>query len=635
MSVVSEAIDRLTGRSERELLAYGEDCFKKAKDQRYNFERQWYTNLAFYFGKQYMVWTPSTLGTYQQMYEPVAPPWRVRLVANKIRPAIRKELAKVTKEKPQGFVIPNTTDTADVMGAKAGERAVEHLTREKKVNEIVRRAQFWNLLCGTAFIKDWYDSMVVDTDGQQGRLSVEPFSPFHVLVPDLQEETLEGQSHIIHLIAKSPEWVFTTYNKRVEPDASSGTAILESRFMSALGLSQQNTKNSVVVKEMWLKPNAKYKQGLMVAWTKDAILFSQEGWPYDHGEYPFVKLNHIPTGRFYGDSTIVDLVPLQREYNRTRSQIIESKNRMSKPQLMAYRGSVRVNQITSEPGLIIGVTPGFQMPVPLPLQSIPSYVMQELERLQRDMDDITSQHEITKGTAPGGVTAATAISYLQEEDDSTLAPTVSNLEESVEQLCRHFLSHINQFWVAQRLVQVVGANNTMEAFLLGKSAIKGNTNFRIETGSASPRSRASKQAFIIELMKLGVIPPDRGLRYLEMSETARMYEESQEDERQAHRENINMSMGQQVPVNPYDNDAKHILTHESFMKSQEFEQLAPPVKQLVIVHNETHKQKQAVAMGVPLQLGDPRLPQTTRVAPGDERIQTRPPTATVNFQGRL
>lgn len=598
-------------KAKREIVEYAEEQFKKARGARMAFERQWYMNLAFYFGKHYAKWMGTTaLGSWTRLYEPRAPEWRVRMVVNKTRVVVRAELAKVTKEKPRGFVIPATTDDADRAAAVAAEQIVEHLHREKMVYKVVRRAEFWNLLTGTSFIKDWYDKDRAANDGVKGDIMLEAVSPFHLFVPEMQEEELENQPFLIHAVAKSPEWLSRTFDVELSPSAASQGDILSQQFLGALGIGGQK-RDMVPVKEAWIRPCRKFKDGAVVLWAEQELLNVSEGWPYKHGEYPFSKLEHIPTGRFYGDSTIVDLIPLQKEYNRTHSQIIEAKNRMAKPQLIAARGSIDPNKITSEPGLVILYTPGFQPPSPIPLTPLPTYVMEEVDRIQRDMDDVSSQHEVSKGRTPPGVEAATAISYLQEEDDSKLSYTVASLEEAVEKVTRHFLSHVNQFWVAQRIVRVVGDNGQYESFMFSKSDIKGNSDFRVEAGSATPRSTAAKQAFIMELGKMEWIPPQQALRYLNMAETGKLYEEMQLDSRQAQRENLRISQGEKLPINDYDNHAVHDIEHANFCKTQQFEALEDLLKTYMMEHRQMHKQMMAQAAGVKLPPGDPQLNQFT------------------------
>lgn len=633
MATTERALRQLTGKAEKDIIDHCNKLFEKARKSRLRFERDWYLNLAFYFGKQWVQWQgiSQTASSFARLYEPPVPPWRVRLVANRIRPLVRTELAKVTKEKPSIYVVPASADEDDLAAALAGEQIWEFIERDKGVPQYLRRALFWTLICGNGFLKDWWDEKAISSGGQVGDVALEPLSPFHLLVPDIQEETIEGQPYVIHYMGRTPEWVKDKFGVDVQPDVSNSSAgLLEQKFMNALGVDKQE-KDMVIVKEAYIKPCAKYPQGAVVHWAGESLLREPyEQWPWEHREYPFTKFDHIPTGRFYNESTIPDLIPVQKEYNRTRSQIIEAKNRMAKPQLIAVRGSLDPNKITSEPGLVILYTAGYTAPQPLPLTALPNYVLEELDRNLRDMDDISGQHEITKGRTPPGVTAATAISFLQEEDDSKISHTVASIEAGIEKVGRHVLSHVNQFWDAERKITVLGDNGVWESFMFSKSSVNGNTDLRVEAGSATPRSLAAKQAFITELGKLGWIPPERALKYLNMAETGRMYEEMMLDHRQAQRENLKMQFGQPVEPNRWDNDAAHIDAHDSFRKRQAFENLPDEIKQIFNSHVQLHEasqmqkamiQAQQVAMGIP--------PEAAQVS------GTRPMNVSVGAQSQL
>lgn len=287
----------------KQLLTFIDELYTKSRSGRLNFERQWYTNLAFYGGKQYVQWLASRSGPNDRLYEPPAPPWRVRLISNKIKGTVRKELSKVTKEHPMGYVIPSSSDEEDLLAARAGDMVYEHEWRELGGNKIVRRAVFWELICGTSFIKDGYDPVRIAPDGSIGDIVLEALSPFHVLVPDIKEEELENQFCIIHAMTKDPEWVLSKFGVNVKgsTSGSGGDGVVDGRFLSAMGIKSQDSREKVLLKEMWIKPGntSKWPNGLIVVWTDEGkIIYAQDQWPYLHTEYPFSKLEHIPTGRF-------------------------------------------------------------------------------------------------------------------------------------------------------------------------------------------------------------------------------------------------------------------------------------------------------------------------------------------------
>jgi len=533
----------------KDLVSWAKEQYTKMKSVRQPYERQWRLNYAMYKGKQYLAYTNQNIGYNVgggRLITPPAPPYRVRSVRNHIKPIIRTEMSKLTSNKPNASIVPASSEDKDLFAAQAGEQVWESLYSQKHMHQIFTRAMFWMCICGTSFIKDWWDPNCTYEQGDEvytGDICVAPVTPFHLFVPDLMEEELENQPYVMNAYTKTVEWCKKTYKVDLNADVVSGNEIMGDSFFSSQN-GNQAKPDSVLVLEMWIKPNGHklFPNGGMLTIAGEVLVgMWAEGMLYKHGEYPFTKFSHIPTGEFYADSVINDLIQPQRDYNRTSSQIIESKNRMSRPQLVAEKGSVDVAKITSEPGLVILYKPGMQPPTPLPMQGLPSYVLNELDRAKSDMQDISSQHEVSHGESPSGVTAATAISYLQERDDSAMSTTYQGIETGYEKIAKHSLSHVVQFWDTPRIVNTTGADGFFDAIALEGSDIGTGTDIRVEAGSALPTSKAAKQAFLLDMMKLGFIPPEKGLELMEMGGVNKLYEELRIDQRQAQRENLRMA----------------------------------------------------------------------------------------------
>ena len=119
---------RAAAREHLKIVEWTLSNFASIKNARVAIERQWYLNLAFYFGKQNVVpqkfSSQSTTGTLTatKLYTPPAPYYRARPVLNKIRPMIRTELAQLTNNKPNASVIPASAEDLDLYAANAGEQ---------------------------------------------------------------------------------------------------------------------------------------------------------------------------------------------------------------------------------------------------------------------------------------------------------------------------------------------------------------------------------------------------------------------------------------------------------------------------------------------------------------------------------
>lgn len=534
---------------ENKVLTWTKQAYTQCKTLRQSIERQWYINLAFYAGKQNISTIPVSNGssptTGVRLFVPPAPYYRSRPVFNRIRPIVRKELAKLTSQKPSATIIPATSDDQDQSAARAGEQIWESVFRRKKLEGIHRQAQMWARVTGNGFTKSYWDPTAINPDSpdQLGDFCFDVITPFHLFVPDILAVDIEDQPYVIQVTTRSPEWVRINYpGVNPEPNVMEASDILNDSFLNLVGANNYR-KNSVLCFEVWVKPkNVEFlPNGGMFLIIGETLVEYVEGNPYIHQQYPFVKVDNISSSRFYTTSVIDDLISPQREYNRTRGQIIEAKNAMAHPQLIAPTGAIEANKITTEPGQVIEYKLGFPPPQPLPLQNLPSYVIQELNSQLLDFDDISGQHDVSKGQAPPGVTAATAINFLQEQDDSMLSESFQSVEDYYEKLAYQTLCYVSQYWTMPRMVKVAGKGEQFDVMAFKGADLRSNTDIRIEAGSALPTSKAAKQAFLMDLMQLGFIQPEQGLELMDMGGVQKLYEQLQIDTAQANRENMKMA----------------------------------------------------------------------------------------------
>jgi hypothetical protein len=588
----------------KKVLATVTDWYRACKNARAPVERQWYINLAFHAGRQNirMVATPG-VGNGFKLQVPKAPPWRVRLVVNRTRKYVRTELSKITSSRPRFFVVPATSEDEDLIAARVAEQIFDSVYSNYDLKAVIRQAEWWNVVCGIGYTKTYWDKLKLDEySSKKGDFCYEAITPFNIYVPNLLEIDLQKQPYVIHAVTKSVDWVNNTFPQlkgKVNTDAASTTDILDSGFLNVIG-ARSVKKEEVLVLECWIKPgNSLMPNGGLAIIVGGQVASIVDGFPYKHNRYPFQKLENVESGRFYTTSVLEDLVPLQREYNRTRSQIIESKNMMAKPKLLAASGSIEAKQITSEPGQTIYYKMGYPAPTPLQLTALPNYVLQEVQQLQQDMDDLVGQHEVSRGQNPSQVTAATALSFLKEQDDTVIAGVIQSLESALEEMGRQTLGLAVQFWDSERMVRTVGADGTFDAQLYQASAIKKNQDIRVESGSALPQSKAAKQAFVMDLLKMGLIPPEKGLEMLDIGGIEKIYEDYLVDVRQAQRENQKMMMSIAQEPNDFDNHQVHLDVHNKFRKGQQFEALPDPIKEIFQQHVALHQQ----AMNTGLQPG--------------------------------
>lgn len=614
--------------------------YGKCKNQMDPIKRQWYLNMAFYKGDQYVDFIGGRIINIPM------PSNRAKLVVNRIKPVVRTEVARLTSQEPSAEVVPASNEETDVMAAQAAEAVFNSCRTRLNLQGILRQAAWWCSVTGVGYIKTYWDKdyEYEDPNGQvaYGDHCYTSVSPFNIMVPDLLLEDIEEQPYVLNAFTKSLDWVKMHYPEVMERDGWKPTVISSNEIMETQYLNTKSTQgnsatpDSCLVVEAWIKPNctALLPKGGRVLMIDDLVVDANtEGIPYRHGQYPFAKIDSIQSGSYYGTSVIEDLIPLQREINRTRSQLIESRNLTSKPGFFYRTGSLDVNKWTSAPGQAIDIKPGSEYPQAIPLPQIPAYVEQMQDRFLQDVEDISGQHQVSKGNAPAGVTAGTAIQFLQEADNSYMATTHSSIEDAMKKVAHQTIALAIEFYDSARLIKYVGRDGQVNAKYLSQADIKSGTDIRIEGGSSLPVSKAARIALFMDLMTRGAIPVDQALKLMELPSMKAYYDLTEVDEKQATRENVAMSeldpqatlqartqvvemaqssipmdidpmqnpiasqqmeLGNEpvIEVHDWDDHDIHMEVHKRYMKSQEYEMLPDEIKNEFELHLQAHKDRQ-------------------------------------------
>ena len=616
-----------------------QELVRKGKAARSRFEPDWFLNIAYFSGNQWVFWNRGRL------YQPQLEAWRTTFTDNRIIGIVRTEVAKMTKQMPVFTATPTSGDESDINAAQLGERIMEYLWRELDLQRKQRSALQWSRICGAGFWKVYWDSsagksrdflyangkpltgpdgapLAVDSlpaeldpaelqaEGatvkaiSEGQVCIEVRSPFELIVDPLAgDEGLSSAEWVIEETVQSPDWVKKRFGFDAKEDADAMAGLAESRMAPGFA-TDTNTYKGVRVYEYWAQPTAKFPKGRYVVWCNDKIL-KQEDNPYNG--LPYVMFTGIPVpGRFWPTSIVEQLRGPQTEFNKTRSQIRESAARIGNPAVLISRFSNV--EYTGVPGEQIHFDDTTQNAVPSFLQApeMPAYVQNEVGLIEASFREISGQHEVTSGSVPSGVTAASAINLLQEQDDTRLGPDIHDMERSIAQAGTMVLELVARYYADQRTVKLAGDDNDWDVFNFRGAMLRGNTTIDVQAGSAVPQSKAAKMATMETLLNLFIqngVPMSRRelgkyLRDMEVAGLDRLIDQFSADEVQINRENRMMAQGetrgQPLPVNTYDDDQAHVDGHTTFQKSIRYQNLPPELQAVFEAHVKAHRDRMAM-----------------------------------------
>jgi len=676
--------------NEKDLLIVLESLRQERLNSRREFETIWWNNIALVAGDHYTYWEPNQ-GNF------VLPPkedHEVRLVLNQARVVARTELAKVLKSRPIMEVMANSSDETDIAAARVGRFALEAAEWKFKLRKHRKTAMWWTILCGCACVYTGWDpddardgqmeflidpntnepvfnpnrieelenqatEGVIDLTREQwplGDLCYKVYSPFQMLPDDtvLEFEDVKDMivTDVVDLDIAKSQWGRKA--RDLSPDLVS-PGNMGQRFLRRVGLGDfpysgvgnKTAKQVVQVHTWWLPPNVYksrlLKDGIMIRWANGhQQLEVSRPFPYADGVLPFAFFTHIPNAiSLWPDAVMTDIRPINLELDKTISQLLENRDYMLNP-MWAIAAQSQVKPIKSQPGgevryvYVRDVPP----PSPIPGTPMPTQIENLVVGLRDQILDISGQGEISRGRLPSGVRAGNMMAYLQEEDETKLATTVEGFEDAVANMGSQTLSRYAQYYHHERLLRAYKPGGQADVRKFKGADLKNNTDVNVVAGSALPKLKSARQAYVMQLAELGIeTDPKRIKDMLELGE-------GEPDEvdlafAQAERENEIMrasathgvSVGQEarqeitqlgvlegqdamptqsptpesaaVPVKEWHNHEAHLKRHIRFMMTVEFEKLTdshPDIVRLFDEHVTMHQQKLQEQQAAQLQM---------------------------------
>lgn len=590
---------------EKKLVKYVDEQLGKCKKDGY--ELQAYLNLSYFAGHQWVKLDRTT----NRLVEPTLEPWQVRFTANKIQPIVRTELAKVTKNKIVMFVNPATTDDSDVKAARTAEKFNEWLEYALSLQEKDSELVLWGLTTGMAFMKPYWNpakGRKIEYEGREiheGDIDCCVVSIFEIKF-DTSCSKWEDVTWVCHDKIRTVDYIKEVYGIDVQPESNLTTtnlyeAKLATQSSAGVGVSYQKAENSAVVHEYWELPSNQYKYGRRITTCGDKVLLYLEDIGFGEAdeterELPFFPFFHIKVpGRLVPTCIVEQLIPIQREYNKSRSQIIENKNLVGNPPMLVPIGSLLDGEEpNNEPGQIIYYNAGAGKPDYMEPPSMNADVYKNIDLLDGEFEFVSGQHETSHGTTPTGVTSGTAIGFLQEQDDTKLGPTISNFIYCKQKYKRYMLKMAQKRYDEEREIRIVGDNRRSDIVNFKGSDLT-SIDVRVNEATMFQTSKAAMQDFIIKMVQYGLLLPqnenDRALimKVLEFGIMDDVYTEMEQDTSQAQNENSKWQRGDVTPdVRDFYNHEAHIKEHDKFRKSESYAQLDDGVKNVADKHVALH-----------------------------------------------
>jgi hypothetical protein len=506
----------------------------------------------------------------------------------------RAAQSEALQDRPSGDVLPPTADYTDLVDSRVAKAWIEDQSDPMKLDYDTKlaRATWWSVLCGNGYLK-WLADM---PNGKFKPCLIAP-SFFEVLL-DPYAKTFDDGRYIIHTQFMDVEQVYDKYG--VEAQATSQTD--EARTALLRGMGCAPALSGAVVNELWQKPSRRYPQGRYAVWTGRQQLIAPDKLPYKHlieeRMLPFTQLGIIERGDSpYYLSPVQYLRPAQMELNVAHNQAFTLRRNFANGKVFLPDGLELAEPWDQSTGQVLKGLPGAAMPGLKPeiIQPLYSPLSPDIDLLEQGMMHIVGQHEVSQAQVPGRVEAAKAIELLRESDAGALAVLRKTTEVSnsvgwwqMLMLAREFQTEADAF-----------ASYSKEGIPEVKHFRAGDMSpgFRIRTTMTTglARSRTNRQELVMRLIELKVLDVDRDQETIaELLETPlpNTTRSHADDIMLARNENLTLAAGTAVQPDSWNDHATHILEHDKYRNTAEYQASSPDVKQKFENHCTRHRDMQ-------------------------------------------
>lgn len=592
-------------------------------------ERQWLENNLFYEGYQ---WNDFNTATGEYLIYQDLNNGKVKTNINEIEPITMKHVARMVKKKPKiiGRAVAGKESDENLQLISNGFTGLILSWEEK--NFFIETLYEWVLeafIHGIAWMHFYFDPdagetvtkevPVFDPNGsgaiidvqtvevKLGEIKAQVYNPFDVIIsPNVQN--YENIRRLQVKCFEHPDEIYEKYGIKVEPDSiMSDPSVFARKYRRVINKSNQYA-DSTTVNDMVMKiidfqlPSKKYPKGRYCVYANNVLLAYSEELPF--GELMFVPFRvKKRLNKFNGDTFIRQLIPPQRQKNRTLSMLFEILYNHGYPAWLVEKGSgILKKGIKGDSMQIYEYNGGTRPPQQSQPGQAPNYAFQLMQNADDGMMNISSIHDVSRGVNPAGLNNAQALNALMDADDQTISLMEQELYRTIELCGNKLKTAMAQAYEEDRIIEFSGDAAYLalaSGFTMKKEWIKQLNDVRVTTEAVPdlPYSRPGKIQLVNDMLKSGLLnhqnPSDMRLAKKIVDFTG-MSDEVSLDEKMAMQENVQAKNGMQLaPPEPWEDHAIHLDIHYKFMKTAEFKLMVrnnPQLRDIMVQHTEATKQ---------------------------------------------
>jgi hypothetical protein len=511
-----------------------------------------------------------------------------RLIVNHLYDMVETKVAQLSRLKPSIQVLPKNDEFGDKNAALASKMLIDHIFEQNALDSIERQAQKHKKIFGEAYLftiwnKDLSEShpdaglvlpdgSVVDPDLKIGDVENFVELPWRVLIEPA--DTYQKSKYAFRISVEHVDDLKQTYKeKRKEIKEDDAASMFDISSMENIKL-----KGQTIVIEFWHK-KTKGTPGVYFKFTKDVIL-EETTDPYSHGDFPFTRVTDLDMpGELHGVSAMEQVKQIQSMHNSISSLIAKNIYLTAHPKWLVPKGAAKIESLGNDATIV-----QFQGQIPPQLATYSSNsaeVYTFRATLKEEMEQVYGVHGVSRGQPPGGVTAAVALQFLNEQEAERASEEISKKNEFIKAIAKKILAVAGDYYETEdnRLIRILGKENEYLLRHFDAANLSKPYDIKIDLGNAIADSKAGKTQRIIELIqyKPDALTAEQTVELLELGSAEKAVNMITAAVRTAESEIEDILQGKAVAdPEPFDDLIVHWRVKVKAMQSRSFKEEVPP-----------------------------------------------------------
>lgn len=462
-----------------------------------------------------------------------------KFVVNHLHDLTETKVSQMARLKPAVEILPKNDEWKDRASAKVVQSIVKHLWYINNVDELMTMMQrhcriFGESYCFTLWNKDIGDLSPAYVAARDAGMDLNK--------PDIQEikhlgdidyqlelpwrtllhrtSSIKDSEYVIRIAIKPTEELKKEYPKLKEKIKIDEDLKI---FDMETAMDRRLEQHSIVY-TMYHKKTKYIEEGAEIVFTKDTIL-EKKDLDYSDGELPLVRLTDLDVPDVLnGVSRYEMIVPIQRMFNNIQTLIAKNIYLTANAKWMMPRGTCKIEQLGNDNTIV-----QYQGAIPpqlVQVQPNSPEVYNYANTLIQYMQTIYGSHGISRGEVPKGITAASALQFLNELENERSSTDIAKHGDLVKSLAKKTVAIAGDNYKPDdgRMIRIVGDGNKFLIREFDAAHLSKAYDIKIDNSTGLPETKSAKIQRVLDAMQRNpnLFSPERAEQLLELGDTEKM-----------------------------------------------------------------------------------------------------------------